>query len=202
MLTTTICGQAQLPSFQNMMKTLCWKRQNPEVLLNIATNLLTTNGNIYEAYQVCTEVISKQPFCDDINFNIFYGQLEYVLWKLEYNNKTKIKSEVDNNRRWGGDEEESEEEEVEKGIKKFTRELSSNMRELSKSKELSSDMRKLSKYYKGISSDMRKLSNIIRELSSDMRKLSNIIRELSSDMRKLSNIYKGISSDMRNYQIL
>ncbi|XP_057309911.1 uncharacterized protein LOC130647921 [Hydractinia symbiolongicarpus] len=87
LLKSTPHGQPFLSNFQNSMKTLCHNQCSPEIYLDIANDLITKNQNLYEAYQTLTAVVSIEPFSSDAYFNLFYGQLEYALWKIETSKK-------------------------------------------------------------------------------------------------------------------
>lgn len=87
LLKSTPRGQPFLLNFQNSMKALCHNQCSPEIYLDIANDLITKKQNLYEAYQTLTSVVSIEPFSSDAYFNLFYGQLEYALWKIETSKK-------------------------------------------------------------------------------------------------------------------
>ena len=105
------------------MRLLCYCDSLPEVVMDYACCLLLKENNVHEAYEVATAVISKPNFCTDIYYNIFYGNLEYVLWKLELKRFTSTSLNERSKKNWGNDDddEDEEDEESETGSLLFVR---------------------------------------------------------------------------------
>lgn len=67
-----------------------YHKQMPDVYLNQASLALqnqpdNTASILYHVSQDLTEVVSQESFQDDPCFNLFYGLVQYALWKDQYN---------------------------------------------------------------------------------------------------------------------
>merc|ERR1711936_658331 len=83
----------------------------PEVLMNAISHNIMNNKNLQEAYEMATEGIGHERMANDIYFNIYYGNLEYLLWKLEKERVASSHAYDSSRRNWGNDEEDEDEEE-------------------------------------------------------------------------------------------
>lgn len=84
------------------------KHNGPEFMLNTAIRSIDSKKNIEEAYQLITSSISKKQLCDSQYLDLFYGQLEYVLWKQDVQLLNVIKEKTNAPLKWEEDEENEE----------------------------------------------------------------------------------------------
>jgi len=73
------------------MKILFYHDGKPEFYTHMALDVLQKQQDIQEAYQILTNVISKDIFSDNVYFSMFYGNLEYLQWKSEMKIQEKLK---------------------------------------------------------------------------------------------------------------
>ena len=90
------------------MKNLMSKHNGPEFMLNAAIRSIDSKKNIEEAYQLITSSISKNQIWDSQYLSLFYGQLEYVLWKQDMQLLKVIKEKTNAPLKWEEDEENDE----------------------------------------------------------------------------------------------
>ena len=84
------------------------RHNGPEFMLNTAIRSIDSKKNIEEAYQLITSSISKKQLCDSQYLDLFYGQLEYVLWKQDVQLLNVIKEKTNAPLKWEEDEENEE----------------------------------------------------------------------------------------------
>lgn len=107
-------GQSDYSIFMNMMKLLQYHGQHTNIYMcHGIQSMANSSNNVHEVHQEFSGLISTDKFSDDPYVKIFYGLLEYTMWREEKKKWELNKSSMVDQKHslgWGGNDELEEEE--------------------------------------------------------------------------------------------